>query len=255
MVGLVLAPLAIGLAVVNLGNRDWQTASREPVGLAPDPQTTPEAVVQVYAARAFDWRGIVGVHSWIATKDRGADEFTVYEVTGWRLRRSSTAVAESDRVPDARWYGNAPELLADLRGDAAAEAIPKIRQGVRDYPFADRYRLWPGPNSNTFVAHVLRQAPELRVDLPPTAIGKDYLGGRVMAAAPSGTGVQFSLAGIAGILVAAEEGLEINLLGMTFGVDPLGLSFKAPFIGRVGTALSGLLLAASVGVWVVALKP
>ena len=255
MVGLVLAPIVIGFAVVNLGKQDWRTASREPVGLAPDPQTTQEAVVQVYAARAFDWRGVVGVHSWIATKDHGASEFTVYEVTGWRLRRSSTAVAVSHRAPDARWFGNAPELLADLRGDAAEQAIAKIRQGVRDYPYADRYRLWPGPNSNTFVAYVLRHAPELRVDLPPTAIGKDYLGGRVVAAAPSGTGVQVSLAGIAGILVAAEEGLEINLLGMTFGIDPLDLSFKVPFIGRVGTALSGLLLAAAIGLWVVALKP
>ncbi len=36
---------------------DWRTASREPAGLAPDPATTPEAVVQVYSARAVRWRG------------------------------------------------------------------------------------------------------------------------------------------------------------------------------------------------------
>ena len=125
---------------------------------------------------------------------------------------------------------------------------------MRDYPFAGQYRLWPGPNSNTFTAYVLRQAPELRVDLPPTAIGKDYLGGRLVAAAPSGTGVQFSLGGLAGILVAIEEGLEINLLGATFGIDPLDLSLKAPFVGRIGTLVSGLLLAAAVGVWVLAFR-
>ena len=251
---LVLAPIAIGLTVVNLGNQDWRTASREPVGLAPDPQTSPDAAVQVYAARAFDWRGLVGVHSWIATKETGADAYTVYEVSGWRLRRSGTSVSASDRPPDSRWFGNAPELLADLRGQAAEAVIPKIRQGVRDYPFAGQYRLWPGPNSNTFTAYVLRQAPELRVDLPPTAIGKDYLGGRLVAAAPSGTGVQFSLGGLAGILVAIEEGLEINLLGATFGIDPLDLSLKAPFVGRIGTLVSGLLLAAAVGVWVFAFR-
>ncbi len=253
-VGLALAPIALGLTVVNLGNQDWRTASREPVGLAPDPQTTPEAVVQVYAARAFDWRGVVGVHSWIATKDQGAEAYTVYEVSGWRLRRNGSAVTASSRAPDARWFGNEPDLLADLRGDAAEQVIPKIQQGVRDYPFAGQYRLWPGPNSNTFTASVLRQAPELRVDLPPTAIGKDYLGGRLVAAAPSGTGVQLSLAGIAGILVAAEEGLEINVLGMTFGVDPLDLTLKAPFVGRIGTALSGLLLAAVIGAMVFAFR-
>ena len=251
---LALAPLAIGLTVVNLGNQDWRTASREPVGLAPDPQTTQEAVAQVYAARAFDWRGLVGVHSWIATKESGADAYAVHEVSGWRLRRSGTSISTSDRPPDSRWFGNAPELLADLRGQAAEAVIPKIRQGVRDYPFAVQYRLWPGPNSNTFTAYVLRQAPELRVDLPPTAIGKDYLGGRLVAAAPSGTGVQFSLGGLAGILVAIEEGLEINLLGATFGIDPLDLSLKAPFVGRIGTLVSGLLLAAAVGVWVLAFR-
>ena len=37
--------------------QDWRTASREPVGTAPDPATTPEAVIQVYAARAYGWRG------------------------------------------------------------------------------------------------------------------------------------------------------------------------------------------------------
>ncbi|MCZ6585936.1 MAG: DUF3750 domain-containing protein, partial [Gammaproteobacteria bacterium] len=37
----------------------WRTASRASVGLAPDPATTPEAVVQVYAARAVSWRGYI----------------------------------------------------------------------------------------------------------------------------------------------------------------------------------------------------
>jgi hypothetical protein len=42
----------VALAVVARGGvADWRTASRAPVGLAPDPVETPEAVVQVYAAR------------------------------------------------------------------------------------------------------------------------------------------------------------------------------------------------------------
>ncbi len=31
-------------------SQDWRAASKEPVGLAPDPALTPEAVVQVYGA-------------------------------------------------------------------------------------------------------------------------------------------------------------------------------------------------------------
>ena len=241
----VVFPIVLGaLLFAAMGSssaQSWRTASRAPVGLAPDPATTEEAVVQVYAARAVRWRGYVGVHSWVAVKPRGADGFTVYEVNGWRLRRSGTAVVTSDRPPDGRWFGNAPELLADLRGTGAEAAIQRIEVAVDEYPFADQYRVWPGPNSNTFTASVLREVPELRADLPATAIGKDYLGSRLIADAPSGTGVQFSVLGLVGVLAAVEEGLEINLLGLTFGVDPLDLSLKAPFVGRIGAAVTGLL--------------
>ncbi len=245
--------LALGLVVGSVHGQGWRSASRAPVGLAPDPVTTEEAVVQVYAARAVRWRGYVGVHSWIAVKPKAAEAFTVYEVNGWRLRRNGSSVVASNRPPDGRWFGNEPELLADLRGSEAERVIARIETAVEDYPFADQYRVWPGPNSNTFTAFVLRNAPELRVDLPATAIGKDYLGLRLLADAPSGTGVQMSVFGLFGILAAAEEGLEINFLGLTFGVDPLDLSLKAPFVGRIGAGVT-LLLAAVIAGGILALR-
>lgn len=236
---LVVVPvLLFGFAWVdktqNAAGGNWRIASREPVGLAPEPAVTAEPVVQVYAARAVRWRGYFGVHTWIAVKPHEAVAYTVYEVNGWRLRRSGSAVSVSDRPPDSRWFGNAPELIAELRGDAAAEAIPAIAAGVDSYPHAGRYRVWPGPNSNTFVAHVLRGAPALKADLPPTAIGKDYLGGDFLAGSPSGTGFQLSLYGVLGVLAGVEEGLEFNLLGLTFGVDPMDFAVKLPLAGSVG---------------------
>jgi len=235
---LLLPPLLFALAYVDRiesgPSGNWRTASREPLGLAPNPASTPEPVIQVYAARTVRWRGYFGVHTWIAAKARGASEFTVYEVNGWRLRRNGTAVMSTNRVPDARWFGAVPELLAELRGDEAAPLIPRIEQAAADYPYADTYRVWPGPNSNTFTAFVLRDVPELRVDLPPTAIGKDYLGAALFARTPSGTGVQLSLFGVLGVLGGVEEGIEINVLGLTFGVDPLQLSLKLPLAGSIG---------------------
>lgn len=215
-------------------DNNWRTASREPAGLAPLPEDTPEAVVQVYAARAVRWRGYFGVHTWIAVKRSGADEFTVYEVNGHRLRRNGTALVISNRAPDGYWYGNRPQLLADRRGAGVDALIERIDAAVRQYRWADDYRIWPGPNSNTFTAHVLRAAPELRVDLPPTAVGKDYLGIVPVGKLPSGTGAQVSLLGVAGIGIGLREGLEINLLGLTFGIDPASLSLKLPLIGRIG---------------------
>jgi hypothetical protein len=236
---LTLIPFVLfGLAYVdkeqNAVGGNWRSASRAPTGLAPDPASTLDAVVQVYAARAVRWRGYFGVHTWIAVKPREAARYTVYEVNGWRLRRAGTSVAISDRAPDSRWFGNAPTLIADLRGEAADAAVTKIESAVRSYPFADTYRVWPGPNSNTFIAHVLRSVPELKADLPPTAIGKDYLGGSLFARSPSGTGLQFSLFGVLGLMGGVEEGVELNVLGLTFGVDPLGLAVKLPLAGRVG---------------------
>ena len=45
---------------------DWRTASREPIGLAPDPAEVKEAVVQVYGARTIGAKGFFGVHTWVA---------------------------------------------------------------------------------------------------------------------------------------------------------------------------------------------
>ena len=150
---------------------DWRRANREPVGLAPDPATTPAAVVQVYAARAVRWRGYFGVHTWIAVKPSGADGYTVYEVNGWRLRRAGSSIAVSERPADSRWFGSMPQLIAERSGPDVDALIERIEAAVERYPYADTYRVWPGPNSNTFTAFVLREVPELRADLPATAIG------------------------------------------------------------------------------------
>ena len=215
---------------------DWRTASREPTGIAPDPALTPEAVVQVYTARAWSWRGTFGVHSWTAVKPTGADAYSVYEVLGWRLYRGLSTLIVHNRPPDARWFGSEPDIIADLRGDGVDAIIERIAETARNYPYNGEYRLWPGPNSNTFTAFIGRAVPELKLDLPPTAIGKDYLSGTFFARAPSGTGYQFSLFGLLGLLVGIEEGVEVNLLGLTFGIDAKNPALKLPMAGRVGFA-------------------
>lgn len=226
--------MAIAAAACVRVNSDWRTASREPVGLAPDPAMHPEAVVQVYAARAFGWRGVFGVHTWMAVKPPRARAYTVYELIGWKLRWDDSAVSIGERDPDSRWYGNAPQLLAQVRGADAEALIPRIDKAARAYPFATEYSAWPGPNSNTFTAWITREVPELRADLPPTAIGKDYLGSSVFASAPSGSGGQFSVLGALGVTVSTVEGLEFNLLGLTFGLDPWPPAIKLPLVGRLG---------------------
>jgi len=105
---------------------------------------------------------------------------------------------------------------------------------VASYPYRMRYRTWPGPNSNTFIAWIGRAVPELRLKLPPTAIGKDFLPGSVADTTPSGTGVQVSLFGLTGLAVGWDEGVEINLLTLNFGLEVKPPAIKLPLVGRIG---------------------
>ena len=231
-VGLPLYTVLSGQAPLG---RDFRTADRSSAGIAPPPESTPEAVVQLYYARALNWRGIFGVHTWIATKPEDAAEYLVHQVIGWRLYRGLPAVVSAPGIPDARWFGNEPTLVTELRGAAAAQAIPKILEAVSSYPYAREYKVWPGPNSNTFMAYIGRQVPELRMDLPATAIGKDYpINGSLVDRTPSGTGYQVSMLGVLGVAMGREEGFELNLLGLNFGVDFHKPALRLPFIGRLG---------------------
>ncbi len=214
---------------------DWRTADRSSAGIAPAASQVSEAVVQVYAARTYNWRGYFAVHSWIAVKPKDAKDYTTYQVMGFYLRRNGTAVVIQQDLPDRRWYGAEPELLGELRGEAAEKAIPKIDAAAKSYPYAHMYQAYPGPNSNTFISYILRQVPELKTDLPPHAIGKDFIGYKqFIAPTESGTGYQFSLWGIFGIALGIEEGIEINVLGLNFGIDFVNPALKLPFVGRLG---------------------
>lgn len=233
---LLLAGPLLTLAFGKVSLRgDWRTATHRAAGLAPDAATYPDAVVQVYASRTFGWRGAFADHTWLAAKPAGADHYTRYEVIGWYGGGGRSVVSvSSQRAPDAEWFGSPPRLVRDLRGKEAEAVIAKLDRAVADYPWPTTYHAWPGPNSNTFVAHVARSIPELGAALPSTAIGKDYVSLReIVAPSPSHTGVALSLYGLVGVTAGWEEGLELNVLGLVTGVDVKRPTLKVPGIGRV----------------------
>jgi hypothetical protein len=229
------ALIIITLLTAAAGAQDWRTADRSSAKIAPSPVQEPRAVVQVYAARAVRWRGWFAVHTWIAIKEKEGRSYEVLQVVGWRLRRGLSPIMDEPGEPDRRWYGKQPSLICELRGEKAESAIVKIRKAAHDYPYRDSYRAWPGPNSNTFTSYILRSVPELDAALPPNAIGRDWLArGRPLSRSESGTGVQLSLLGLMGFTVGLREGVEVQLLGLCFGVDFLRPALKFPLIGRVG---------------------
>ena len=229
-----LTPLALHAAwwlsvdsAVAWSDADWSSAH-----LLPSARAKPEAVVHVYAARTGRWKGIFAHHSWLVVKEKGSSTYTRYDKTAW-----GRPVKVNNWAPDARWYGHRPVLVGSLEGPEAQALIPKIRAAVARYPYnrSGGYTLWPGPNSNSFVAYVLAEVPEIGIALPPTAMGKDFRGwSDVVGLTPSHTGIQVSLAGLFGVTIGWVEGIEVNVLGLVTGIDIRRPALKIPGFGRIG---------------------
>lgn len=234
LIALFPLPLAAGALWFALAGwpPGWHQADWSSAGIAPDPRVNRGAIVQVYAARAGRWRSIFAVHTWVLVKPAGATAFTRYEVVGW-----GTPVRRNAFPPDGRWFSNMPRVVYDLRGPRAQELIPKIEAAVRAYPYrqAGSYRIWPGPNSNSFVATLARDLPDFNPVLPAVALGKDFIAdGLRVGPAPSNTGWQVSAYGLLGVTLAREEGFELNILGLVAGLDLAHFAIKLPSFGEIG---------------------
>ena len=173
---LVLAAILSGMMLVSCGlNKDWRTARRDSAGIAPNPSSTKEAIVLVFGADAWGWRGWFAIHTWIATKRVGDDFYTVYDVVGWRGYHQQSVMRIARDVPDRYWYGEKPRLLKYHHGAGTEKLIDAIDKAAREYPWQQTYKAFPGPNSNTFTAWIAKQVPELELQLPFSAIGKGYV--------------------------------------------------------------------------------
>ena len=229
----VAVPLSAGTALsLSRGwAESWRTADWGSSGLLPEATSVPEARVIILAARTGRWKSIFAEHMSIVLKPEGAQSWTRYDVVGW-----GNPVRRNGWPADAVWYGNRPYVAAEISGAEAQALIPRVEAAIAAYPYgeAGSYTVWPGPNSNSFVAWVVRNTPGFTAELPPVAVGKDYLGPGLHAArAASGTGFVMSVSGLLGFTLAWEEGLELHLLGTSIGIDPNDLAVKLPSLGKI----------------------
>lgn len=229
----LLLPLAARAALFVFEDRpqSWREADWSSVRALPPAAEHPEARVLVLSGRTGGWKGVIATHSWIVFKRAGASEWTRYDVVGW-----GNPVRRNGWAPDGRWYGTPPSLVADVSGTRATAMIPRIEAAVKDYRWKNYgdYKIWPGPNSNSFVAAVLRAVPEMRAVLPANAVGRDFRAGFYAGLTDSGTGVELNLWGYAGVKLGWVEGFEINAMGLVAGLDFRSPAIKVPGFGRIG---------------------
>lgn len=228
-----LLPAGLSVLFWKLGEHPatWREADWSSAAILPAADADERAAVYVLAARTGGLKGALSEHSWIVLKPRGSASYERFDKVGW-----GSPIRRNGYAADARWYSNTPRIVAQLEGDAAERAIPQIRTAIETYPFAARggYRIFPGPNSNSFVAHVLRSVPALGAVLPPAAVGRDFpVDGQLVSLDWQAHELRASLFGYAGFAIGARSGLEIQLLGLVAGIDPFRGLLKVPGFGSL----------------------
>ncbi len=185
-------------------------------------------------ARTGGMKGALALHSWIVTKDAGGLKYNRYDKLGW-----GQSVRHNAFAADGRWYSNPPKVVFQARGEQAKFLVPKIEAAILDYPHANPggYRIWPGPNSNSFIGYVVNAVPELGIALPSNAVGRDFLGGgRWYQLDPDWKNLIVNWDGMAGFALGARNGFEIHFMGLVAGIDIMNPAIKIPGFGRVGLA-------------------
>ena len=160
---------------------------------------------------------------------RGRNVHALNEVI--RLARPRGAPALSHRVGALRgWYGAAPTLLRDLRGpEAEAGARAPRRGGSIVSPRHVPGVAGPETGQHFRRARGTRDSAAARGPAAPRVSARTtFRRGNSSRPRRSGTGWQASLAGVLGLAVSLDEGVEMNLLGLVTGFDVAPPALKLP---------------------------
>ena len=191
--------------------------------------------VQLRAAPLPGLLKYISVHLyWVVSK--GQDSWHRWEVWQWRnaFRQPQTPMqvayghVHRNLMAPLQGIGGGPSYaLQTWQGETAEKILAALERHSETYISRDVYWLWPGPNSNTYVARILAYAG-VRVSLPGTAIGKDWDGIFKIQLARSPFLLQLYTP-ILGAKVSLTRDLELNFLGSTLGFDLQRQELKHPF--------------------------
>ncbi|MFD0915904.1 DUF3750 domain-containing protein [Pseudahrensia aquimaris] len=232
LLAVFIMPALTHLAVWSVQDRpnSWRDANWSSAGILPKPPRE-TAQIMLMAARTGGMKGAFATHSWLVLKRPGETTYNRYDVVGW-----GTPVRHNAYAADARWYSNVPQIYQMIEGAKAESLITKVEAAIKNYRYNQRgdYVLWPGPNSNTFVATILNEVPELNWQMPATAVGRDFPADRRWFSKFKYGGWRLSLAGYAGITYRPDYGVDLQFLGLVAGFDWFNYQLKVPGFGVVG---------------------
>ncbi len=175
----------------------------------------------------------IAVHHWFLTFDPAEGRWHRWEI--WQdadVRPPCWGHVHEDLLAPDEWNGGPMRTHREWRGHEARAIMAALARSG-EYPDRDKYLAWPGPNSNTYPAWVLRQAG-VSAELGPLGIGRDYLGRFGAGLTTTRTGVQAETS-LLGAKVGLLDGAELHFLYFTFGIDLGCPALKTPF-GRFGFA-------------------
>ena len=142
-------------------------------------------IVEIRAAKVPSWSGLFADHHWFLVL-RGVDGKHYESCDRWEVWQHANQSGScwghlhKNLLAPLQGVGNGPSrVIGQWQDDEAFAIIGKIESSPENYPFNEKYRYWPGPNSNTFAQWVIRDRMELGI----RAIGKRY-------PVPTITGVQ-----------------------------------------------------------------
>jgi hypothetical protein len=163
-------------------------------------------------------------HSWIVANVPGEDY----------LRRFEMGSSRSDPF---KYFGSGDVALHGVvhyDQDELMRVVACLERKEQHYyrEHADYFPI-PGPNSNTIVDYMLRHCG-IHVELPATAIGRDYRGPIGASVTSVGTGVQVET-WLLGFKIGLQEGVEVHVLDLALGVHlwPPGITVPVN-PGRIG---------------------
>jgi len=171
----------------------------------------------------------IGEHYFFVGFDPGEGEWHRNELLSRPRQGHRVSI---DRIPpdasfDTRMLRPA-RIVREYRGPRARRILEVLQTSQAIYPEDQRYKLM-GPNSNSYIAWVLRRA-RVGHDFNTRAVGRRF---------PSRVGLSDSRTGVAlhtpvvGLELGLTDGVELTVGPATFGIDLVPPALLTP-IGRIG---------------------